>query len=92
MCNDIGQRYYGPVVIITDARCYSTTDIFVAGFQDHAIGKVLGADANTGAGGANVWTDELIRQFFNAAHLEPPRGFRKDIKRCRALRHERKFS
>lgn len=71
-CNDIGQRYYGPVVLITDARCYSTTDIFAAGFQDHKIGTILGSDDNTGAGGANVWTLELIRQFFNASSMPAP--------------------
>src|SRR5439155_11785706 len=27
-CNDIGQVYYGPVILITDALSYSTTDIF----------------------------------------------------------------
>ncbi len=53
--NDIGQRYQGPVVLITDARCYSTTDIFCAGFQDHEIGPILGTSGATGAGGANVW-------------------------------------
>jgi Peptidase family S41 len=54
LCNEIGQRYYGPVVLITDALCYSTTDIFAAGFQDHEIGPVIGTSGNTGAGGANV--------------------------------------
>jgi C-terminal processing protease CtpA/Prc len=75
-CNDIGQRYYGPVVLITDARCYSTTDIFAAGFRDHDIGKILGTDENMGAGGANVWTLEMIRGFFGAsAPLQAlPRG------------------
>ena len=29
--NRIGQQYHGPVVLITDALCYSTTDIFAAG-------------------------------------------------------------
>lgn len=71
-CNDIGQRYYGPVVLITDARCYSTTDIFAAGFQDHKIGTILGTDNNTGAGGANVWTLDLIRQFFALGKLPAP--------------------
>jgi C-terminal processing protease CtpA/Prc len=71
-CNDIGQRYYGPVVLVTDARCYSTTDIFAAGFQDHKIGPILGTDNNTGAGGANVWTLELIRQFFAGGGVAPP--------------------
>jgi hypothetical protein len=55
-CNVIGQVYRGPVVLITDALCYSATDIFTAGFQDHHIGKILGTSGNTGAGGANVWT------------------------------------
>src|SRR5262249_52409255 len=52
---DIGQIYQGPVVLVTDAFCYSTTDIFTAGFQDHRIGTILGCHDNTGAGGANVW-------------------------------------
>jgi C-terminal processing protease CtpA/Prc len=59
--NAIGQRYFGPVVLVTDARCYSATDIFAAGFQDHEIGPVLGIDDNTGAGGANVWTHGLLK-------------------------------
>ena len=54
-CNDVGQVYQGPVVLVTDALCYSTTDIFSAGFQDHQIGTVLGCHSSTGAGGANVW-------------------------------------
>ena len=60
--NAIGQKYYGPVVLIVDALCYSTTDIFAAGFQDHNIGKILGTTGNMGAGGANVWTHELLRE------------------------------
>jgi C-terminal processing protease CtpA/Prc len=58
--NTVGQRYHGPVVLVTDALCYSATDIFAAGFQDHRIGPVLGVDGNTGAGGANVWTHGLL--------------------------------
>src|SRR5215218_5856492 len=59
--NSVGQRYFGPVLLVTDARCYSATDVFAAGFQDHAIGLVLGVDDNTGAGGANVWPHHLLR-------------------------------
>ncbi|MCO8271039.1 S41 family peptidase [Actinoplanes sp. TRM 88003] len=51
----VPQSYFGPVVLLTDARCYSATDIFAAGFQDNGIGRVLGTDGNTGAGGGNVW-------------------------------------
>jgi hypothetical protein len=61
VCNDVGQIYQGPVVLVTDALCYSTTDIFSAGFQDHQIGTVLGCHSSTGAGGANVWDDGYLR-------------------------------
>lgn len=60
LANAIGQRYHGPVTLIVDARCYSATDMFAAGFQDHAIGKIIGTDPVTGAGGANVWTHQLL--------------------------------
>jgi hypothetical protein len=60
--NAVGQRYHGPVVLITDALCYSTTDIFAAGFRDHGIGPILGVDGNMGAGGANVWDHRLLQQ------------------------------
>jgi hypothetical protein len=51
----VPQSYLGPVVLVTDARCYSAADIFAAGFQDNGIGPVLGVDGNTGAGGGNIW-------------------------------------
>ena len=52
---EVPQSYFGPVVLVTDARCYSAADIFAAGFQDNGIGLVLGIDGNTGAGGGNIW-------------------------------------
>jgi hypothetical protein len=61
-CNDIGQVYQGPVVLVTDAFCYSTADMFAAGFQDHRVGVILGTHGNTGAGGANVVTHEFLQQ------------------------------
>jgi hypothetical protein len=64
VANQRGQQYQGPVVLVTDALCYSATDIFAAGFQDNQVGPVLGASGNTGAGGANVWDHALLRQLF----------------------------
>jgi C-terminal processing protease CtpA/Prc len=49
-----------PMILITDALCYSAADMFAAGFQDLKIGKILGVHGNTGAGGANVWSHQLI--------------------------------
>jgi hypothetical protein len=69
--NNIGQQYEGPVVLITDARCYSATDIFAAGFQDHEIGPILGVDDNTGAGGANVWTHGLLMNLLAVPPADP---------------------
>jgi hypothetical protein len=84
--NQRGQRYQGPVVLVTDALCYSATDIFAAGFQDNAVGPVLGASGNTGAGGANVWDHALLRELFPGADgpfIELPKGtsFRVSIRR-----------
>jgi C-terminal processing protease CtpA/Prc len=82
--NALGQRYQGPVVLITDARCYSTTDIFAAGFQDHAIGPVLGAAGNTGAGGANVWDYGTLQAALPRVFKALPRGMsmRVAVRRC----------
>jgi hypothetical protein len=33
--NIVGQVYHGPVILVTDALCYSATDLFAASFQDH---------------------------------------------------------
>jgi C-terminal processing protease CtpA/Prc len=91
--NARGQQYYGPVVLITDARCYSATDIFAAGFADHRIGTILGVDDNTGAGGANVWTHGLLTallQFPTPDEASPyvalPRGANMRVSMRRTLR------
>ena len=68
LCNAVGQHYSGPVVLLTNAFCYSATDIFAGGFQDHAIGPVLGVHTNTGAGGANVWPYSMLQ----TAQDKPP--------------------
>lgn len=85
--------YRGPKVLITDGLCYSATDIFAAGFQDHKLGKILGTFNNTGAGGANVWTHsdlyELVQRLernhpMREAFKPLPRGaqMRVSIRRC----------
>ncbi len=71
-CNAIGQRYFGPAVLITDPLCYSATDMFAAGFQDHQIGPVIGAGGRTGAGGANVWTHGLLSQLVAPDNVADP--------------------
>jgi len=68
--NDMGQIYHGPVVLVTDALCYSATDLFAAGFQDHKIGTILGVDRNTGAGGANVWNYYDVQEILNILGTE----------------------
>ncbi|WP_406723612.1 S41 family peptidase [Streptomyces sp. GD-15H] len=88
--NAIGQQYFGPVVLITNARCYSATDIFAAGFQDHQIGPVLGTDENTGAGGANVWTHQLLSSLLQGDKATPyvplPKGAGMRVSIRRTLR------
>ncbi len=55
-CDDVGQRYSGPVVCVADANTYSSGDLFCAGFVDNEIGPLICVGEATGAGGANVWT------------------------------------
>lgn len=85
-CNDIGQVYYGPVIVITDALSYSTTDIFAAGFQDNDIGEVLGTSSNTGAGGANVWWYEDLMNAVRSAPNSPFKPLPKDADLLVAVR------
>jgi len=68
--NNLGQQYHGPVILITDALCYSATDLFAAGFQDHQIGRILGIDGNTGAGGANVWEHSILKDILAGSKYE----------------------
>jgi C-terminal processing protease CtpA/Prc len=87
VCNMTGQRYYGPVVLLVDALCYSTTDIFAAGFQDHWIGAVIGTDRATGAGGASVWDHATLRAESGDPALEPlPKGVDMRLALLRTLR------
>jgi hypothetical protein len=89
-CNGIGQLYYGPVVLITDALSYSATDIFAAGFQDNEVGVVLGTDGNTGAGGANYWSLENLQQALKKESTSPfktlPKGAEMIVAMRRSIR------
>jgi C-terminal processing protease CtpA/Prc len=71
-------------VLITDALCYSAADIFAAEFQDNNLGLVLGTAGHTGAGGANVWTYELLRLWLDDTLAELPAGagFRVALRRA----------
>lgn len=77
-------RYGGPKVLIVDARSYSAADIFASGWQDNALGPILGTAERTGAGGANVWTHELLRIWLPDQLTELPlgAGFRVALRRA----------
>jgi hypothetical protein len=59
------REFTKPLVLITDALCYSAADMFAAGFQDLKLGKILGIHGNTGAGGANVWRHNQISDLWS---------------------------
>jgi hypothetical protein len=71
-CNDIGQRYSGPVVLVGDTNTYSSGDIFSAGFVDHDIGPFVCVGAATGAGGANVWDYAELRRALAGSPIALP--------------------
>ena len=78
------RRYPGPVALITDPLCYSAADIFAAGFQDNDVGPVVGTAHFTGAGGANVWTHDMLRLWLPEELEELPAGtgFRVALRRA----------
>src|SRR6266508_1008082 len=69
-CNDLGQRYGGPVVCVVDPNTYSSGDLFAAGFVDNEIGPLVCVGEATGAGGANVWTHHDVRQALAGTEFE----------------------
>jgi hypothetical protein len=71
-CNDLGQRYSGPVLCVADANTYSSGDIFTAGFVDNGIGDLWTVGMATGAGGANVWGISDVRNALAGAGRDAP--------------------
>jgi hypothetical protein len=86
-CNNIGQRYGGPVVAVADANTYSAGDLFAAGIVDNGIGPLVCIGSATGAGGANVWPAEVLIDVLRPVHLTLPKfpkgvGFTMSIRRA----------
>lgn len=72
-CNNIGQRYGGPVVVMADANTYSSGDLFAAGIVDNRIGPLICVGQATGAGGANVWSARDLADALRPARIELPK-------------------
>lgn len=87
--NVVGQKYYGPVVVIVDGLTYSSAEMFTAGFQDHQIGRVLGTARRTGGGGASPWHQSTIFNLSGNELFRPSPDapmFRVAVRRCRRVR------
>jgi C-terminal processing protease CtpA/Prc len=61
--NSRTQVYFKPVAVLTNAKCFSSCDMFTASMQDNGLAQIWGEDFTTGAGGANVITDATFRSF-----------------------------
>jgi len=71
-CNAFGQFYGGPVVLVGDATTYSAGDLFTAGFVDNKMGQFVCVGSATGAGGANVWTYDDLRDYLAGSPIALP--------------------
>jgi hypothetical protein len=71
-CDDVGQRFSGPVVCVADANTYSSGDLFCAGFVDNAVGTLVCVGQATGAGGANVWTSRDLSEALESTDFALP--------------------
>lgn len=72
-CNDVGQCYGGPVVLVADANTYSCGDLFAAGFVDNSLGPLVVVGQATGAGGANVWSMDDLSAALSQTGQQLPR-------------------
>jgi len=63
--NSLGQIWFRPVIVLTDAACYSACDLFSGGMQDNNAGVIIGIHKTTGAGGANVMEHDVFRQIMD---------------------------
>lgn len=83
-------RYPGRSVLIVDSLCYSTCDFLAADYKDNHVGEIIGTDRRTGAGGANVWSYDVLAgyaQQTGSAGLEPlPAGMTLNVAMRRAVR------
>jgi C-terminal processing protease CtpA/Prc len=70
--NRLGQAWFKPVVVLTDAGCYSACDIFAASMQDNGAATIIGNNNTTGAGGANVMQYSTFQKIFIAAERPSP--------------------
>jgi hypothetical protein len=84
-CDDVGQRYGGPVVCVADANTYSSGDLFCAGFVDNEIGPLVCIGEATGGGGANVWTSQDLADALDGTQFALP-GLAKGVSFTMAFR------
>ncbi|TMP38320.1 hypothetical protein CWB96_18630 [Pseudoalteromonas citrea] len=72
--NTVGQAYYKPVGVWSNARTYSSGDVFTCGMQDNNVATIFGEHPSTGAGGANVIAHNIFNQYIGAPFEALPHG------------------
>ncbi|MDK1286479.1 S41 family peptidase [Pseudoalteromonas umbrosa] len=86
--NEFGQSYYKPVGVWSDARTYSSGDVFTCSVQDNGVAKVYGEHKRTGAGGANVMRHSVFSQYVGAPYFEAlPYGQEMTVSWRQMIRH-----
>jgi hypothetical protein len=63
------QAYFGRVVLLTNAYCFSSCEIFAAAMKEFAGAKIYGLHKSTFGGGANVWSSENFSNAFERNSL-----------------------
>ncbi|AOT08342.1 S41 family peptidase [Pseudoalteromonas luteoviolacea] len=86
--NEFGQSYYKPVGVWSDARTYSSGDVFTCSVQDNGVAKVYGEHKRTGAGGANVMRHSVFSRYIGAPYFETlPHGQEMTVSWRQMVRH-----
>ncbi|MBQ4838579.1 S41 family peptidase [Pseudoalteromonas luteoviolacea] len=86
--NVFGQNYYKPVGVWSNAKTYSSGDVFTCAVQDNGVAKVYGEHTRTGAGGANVMRHSVFAQYIGAPYFEAlPHGQEMTVSWRQMVRH-----
>lgn len=72
--NEVGQAYFGPVAVLTNALTFSAAEHFAALMQDERLGTIWGEDLKTGGSGANVMEHATFVRNVGDPFTELPAG------------------
>jgi hypothetical protein len=83
--SSFSQAYFGRVVLLTNAYCFSSCEIFAAAMKEFAGAEIYGLHKTTFGGGANVWDSLYFAPAFEKNNL--PKAIPQSLSFRATVRH-----